>query len=158
MLSHGYELLQWPLDVDIVRCKPSVPWICTDAWLRDARTAAQERKRHDRGGDVLISVTRRTCTGTASCSCSTCVITTQLCTHAVAVPYAVQELFRSVALLYAPLLPWRVRQIAALRLTICSRTSGTTRDREGDGKAAPSLGCTRLLMLLVPSKRSGAFI
>ena len=44
MLSHGYELLQLSLDVDIVHCKPSIPWICTDTWVRDARTAASGEK------------------------------------------------------------------------------------------------------------------
>ena len=84
----------------------------------------RREKRHDRGGDVFIGYARRTCTGTTSCSGSTCVITTQLCTQADAAPHAVQELFRSMALL--PLrYSWRVRQIAALRLTTCSRTSGT---------------------------------
>ena len=50
---------------------------------------------------------------------------------------------------------WRVRQIAGLRLTTCSKMAAQ-RDREGDSKAAPALRRIRLLVLLVPSKRSGA--
>ena len=104
MLSHSYELLQLSLSlhVDIVRCKPSVPWIYAETLLRDARTVAPafREKRHGRGGDVFTGYAANMHGNYVRNAIVVyeCVITTLLLT-----PYGTRAI-QLLALLYAPLL------------------------------------------------------
>ena len=104
MLSQGYALpsCHWPWTFCAASQERPID-LYRYVGARRTHCSTSGEKRHGRGGNVSKGYVANM-HGHYVMQCSTCVITTQWWTYAGAAPNAVQEHFKSVALLYAPLL------------------------------------------------------